>query len=166
MVGDGDDARETRRVVDAVMHASDQSAAPPSESDEELERELERELGEEDQGVTLEEIERELMRDSDDEGDGSGTAIGLSALCEKPVGTTFTDDEGTTLRDALASAQLEQAGLQVVHFMSATQLPRNKISSTGVRGDAEELDRRKGSLHILISLKVRDLLARLLDFNA
>eukprot|EP00966_Prymnesium_polylepis_P026710 616925-Prymnesium_polylepis.1 len=72
VAGDGADAQETRRVVDAVMQASDSSTVAPTESDDELERELERELGEEApeeprQDMPLEDIERELMRDSDDE---------------------------------------------------------------------------------------------------
>eukprot|EP00966_Prymnesium_polylepis_P232997 5388775-Prymnesium_polylepis.1 len=33
--------------------------------------------------------------------------------------------------------------------MSATQLPRDRITSAGVRGDAEALDRREGS-HLIL----------------
>ena len=47
-----------------------------------------------------------------------------------------------------------------VHFMSAMQLPRDKIASNGIRGDAERLDSQPGAHNILVSLKIRDFLRR------
>eukprot|EP00966_Prymnesium_polylepis_P024299 559460-Prymnesium_polylepis.1 len=50
--------------------------------------------------------------------------------------------------------------------MSATQLPRDRITSAGVRGDAEALDRREGSHLILVSLKIRDILSQVLAYRS
>ena len=50
--------------------------------------------------------------------------------------------------------------------MSATQLPRDQITSTGVRGDAEELDRLERSVNILLSLQIRDFLSNVLAYRS
>ena len=42
--------------------------------------------------------------------------------------------------------------------MSVTQLPRNRVTSNGIRGDAEEVDDHPDSTNILISLKTRNFL--------
>eukprot|EP00966_Prymnesium_polylepis_P300579 6946460-Prymnesium_polylepis.1 len=49
--------------------------------------------------------------------------------------------------------------------MSAAQLPRDRITSAGVRGDAEELDGREGSQLILVSLKIRDFIHRAMEVD-
>ena len=69
VVGESEDAESTRRVVDSVMAAAE-------DSDEEMERELERDMERGDgagPSMPLEDVERALMADSDDEG-GSGGA--------------------------------------------------------------------------------------------
>jgi hypothetical protein len=66
VVGGSEDAESTRRVVDDVMEAAE-------DSDEEMERELERDMERDDgPSMPLEDVERTLMADSDDEG-GSGS---------------------------------------------------------------------------------------------
>jgi hypothetical protein len=85
---------------------------------------------------------------------------------DEPIGTAFDDRVRSTIREALSNSKLQEAGLHVVHFMSATQEPRNKITSTGVRGDAEALDAREGSRNILLSLRIRDFLGRALDYRS
>eukprot|EP00966_Prymnesium_polylepis_P102965 2384927-Prymnesium_polylepis.1 len=50
--------------------------------------------------------------------------------------------------------------------MSATQLPRDQITSTGVRGDTEELDRLERSVNILLSLQIRDFLGNVLAYRS
>jgi hypothetical protein len=50
--------------------------------------------------------------------------------------------------------------------MSAAQLPRDRITSAGVRGDAEELDGREGSQLILVSLKIRDFVSHVLAYRS
>ena len=78
---------------------------------------------------------------------------------------TFSQQTKTTIRDALATSTLQDTGLEIIHFMSVTQLPRNRINTVGVAGDAEELDHREGSVNILVSLKVRDFLSRILAYR-
>jgi hypothetical protein len=78
---------------------------------------------------------------------------------------TFSQQTKTIIRDALATSTLQGTGLEIIHFMSATQLPRNRINTVGVAGDAEELDHRDGSVNILVSLKVRDFLSRILAYR-
>ena len=58
------------------------------------------------------------------------------------------------------------AGLEVVSFLSATQVPRDRINSVGVTGDADELDRHSESLHISISLRIRNFLSNVLRYPA
>jgi hypothetical protein len=59
---------------------------------------------------------------------------------------SFNEQKWDTIKAALSSSTLQSTGLELVNFMSAaTQLPRDRITSAGVRGDAEELDRREGS---------------------
>ena len=59
---------------------------------------------------------------------------------------SFSEQTRAAIRTALATATLQGTGLELVQFMSATQLPRDQITSTGVRGDAEELDRLERSM--------------------
>eukprot|EP00966_Prymnesium_polylepis_P109910 2543109-Prymnesium_polylepis.1 len=68
---------------------------------------------------------------------------------------SFSEQTRTAIKVALSTSTLQGTGLELVQFMSATQLPRDRITSAGVRGDAEALDRREGSQLILISLKSR-----------
>ena len=74
VVGDSEDAEDTRRVVDAVMQAS--GTYSTSDSDDELAEEIEREMEAEEGdggagpsqnagGASLDDIQNELMRDSD-----------------------------------------------------------------------------------------------------
>ena len=77
----------------------------------------------------------------------------------------FSEQMRATIKDALSTSTLQGSGLEVVHLMSATQLPRNKITSTGVKGDADELDRRSDSVGILVSLKVRDFISSVLAYR-
>ena len=77
----------------------------------------------------------------------------------------FSEQMRATIKDALSTSTLQGSGLEVVHLMSATQLPRNKITSTGVKGDADELDRRSDSAGILVSLKVRDFISSVLAYR-
>eukprot|EP00966_Prymnesium_polylepis_P003977 90880-Prymnesium_polylepis.1 len=49
--------------------------------------------------------------------------------------------------------------------MSATQLPRTRINTIGVTGDAEELDQRERSHLILTSLKIRTFLSNVLNYR-
>ena len=74
--------------------------------------------------------------------------------------TRFDEQARATIKTALLASELHGADLEVVHFMSATQLPRDKIVPTGVRGDAEALDSRPDAHNILVSLKIRDFLRR------
>ena len=79
---------------------------------------------------------------------------------------TFSQQTKTTIRDALATSTLQDTGLEIIHFMSATQLPRNRINTVGVAGDAEELDHREGSVKILVSLQIRDFLSNVLAYRS
>ena len=72
----------------------------------------------------------------------------------------FDAETKSTIRTALATSELQGADLEAVYFMSASQLPRDRILTNGVRGDADDLDSRPGSHNILISLKIRDFLRR------
>ena len=102
VLGDSEDAQETRNIVDAVMQ---ESGAYSTESDEELEAELERALEEEEGDVggagpsqgggdvplALDEVQRTLMADSDEDDEGavgverendeggSGAGVGVSS---------------------------------------------------------------------------------------
>ena len=78
---------------------------------------------------------------------------------------SFSEQTRAAIRDVLATNTLEGTDLELVHFMSATQLPRDRITSAGVRGDAEELDRREGSQLVLVSLKIRDFLSQVLNYR-
>ena len=82
----------------------------------------------------------------------------------------FNEQTRSTIKAALwnarATSDLEGAGLTMVNFMSGSQQPRDRINSVGVIGDADELDRQPGSLNILISLKVRNLLSQVLKYSA
>jgi len=82
----------------------------------------------------------------------------------------FNQQTRAIVKEALwntrATSDLEGAGLEVVTFMSATQLPRYRVNSVGVTGDADELDRRPESQGILISLKVRNFLGQVLKYSA
>ena len=78
---------------------------------------------------------------------------------------TFSQQTKTIIGDALATSTLQDTVLEIIHFMSVTQLPRNRINTVGVAGDAEELDHREGSVNILVSLKVRDFLSRILAYR-
>ena len=79
---------------------------------------------------------------------------------------SFNEQKRDTIKAALSTSTLQGTGLELVHFMSATQLPRDRITSTGVRGDAEALDRREGSQLILVSLKIRDFLSHVLAYRS
>ena len=78
---------------------------------------------------------------------------------------SFSKQTRAAIKVALSTSTLQGTGLELVHFMSATQLPRDRITSAGVRGDAEELDRREDSHLILVSLKIRDFLSQVLNYR-
>jgi hypothetical protein len=78
---------------------------------------------------------------------------------------SFSEQTRAAIKVALSTSTLQGTGLELVHFMSATQLPRDRITGAGVRGDAEELDRREGSHLILVSLKIRDFLSQVLNYR-
>ena len=63
------------------------------------------------------------------------------------------------------TSDLDGAGLEIVHFMSATQAPRDRINSVGISGDADELDRNPESLNISISLRIRNFFSRVLRYS-
>ena len=79
---------------------------------------------------------------------------------------SFSEQKRAAIRGVLATNTLEGTDLELVHFMSATQLPRDRITSAGVRVDAEALDRREGSHLILVSLKIRDILSQVLAYRS
>ena len=71
---------------------------------------------------------------------------------------TFDEQTRLSIKSALAAEVLQGADLELVSFMSTTQLPRNRVTSNGIRGDAEEVDDHPDSTNILISLKTRNFL--------
>jgi len=79
---------------------------------------------------------------------------------------SFSEQKRAAIRAALATATLQGTGLELVQFMSTTQQPRDQITSTGVRGDAEELDRLERSVNILLSLQIRDFLSNVLAYRS
>ena len=77
------------------------------------------------------------------------------------LATRFDSDTRARIKHALVSAvDLERADLELAHFMSATQRPREKITTSGISGDAEQLEEQPDSVHVLLSLKIRDFLGR------
>eukprot|EP00966_Prymnesium_polylepis_P226226 5232928-Prymnesium_polylepis.1 len=78
---------------------------------------------------------------------------------------SFSEQTRAAIRAALATATLQGTGLELVQFMSTTQQPRDQITSTGVRGDAEELNRLERSVNILLSLQIRDFLSNILTYR-
>ena len=71
---------------------------------------------------------------------------------------TFDEQTRLSIKSALAAEMLQGADLELVSFMSVTQLPRNRVTSNGIRGDAEEVDDHPDSTNILLSLKTRNFL--------
>ena len=78
---------------------------------------------------------------------------------------SFSEQTRAAIRAALATATLQGTGLELVQFMSTTQQPRDQITSSGVRGDAEELNRLELSVNILLSLQIRDFLSNVLTYR-
>ena len=75
-------------------------------------------------------------------------------------------DEKTrsSIKRALATSQLQGAGLEVVQFISA-QLPRDVIMSTALTEDAEESDSHSVLQSILVLLMVRFLFEEAGQYN-
>ena len=118
-------------------------------------------------------LEALLASDSDDgssqELDESAANNGESASPRRssrvPGGDVSRTAFDAAIKGALASGDLEGTGLRLVYFMSATQLPRDRINSVGVTGDADELDRHPESQGILISLKLRNFFSQILKYS-
>ena len=122
-----------------------------------------------------EDFEAQLASDSEDESvvdDGEPAPPRRSSRVPGREGSVAAFNEQTrsaikeTLWNARATSDLEGVGLEVVTFISATQLPRDRINSVGVTGDADELDRHSESLHISISLRIRNFLSNVLRYPA
>jgi hypothetical protein len=79
---------------------------------------------------------------------------------DAPSTVTFDQQTRSSIKSALAAETLQGADLELASFTSASQLPRDSVTSTGVRGDAEELDEYSGSQNILVSLRVRNFFVR------
>ena len=73
----------------------------------------------------------------DDSSDDEAEKLPKKGGGKKLGGKQKSGRELARAKSALAAETLQGADLELVSFMSASQLPRDSVTSTGVRGDAE-----------------------------